>query len=144
MKKFVLLVAVCLAAIPAFAQLNVKASVKSKTIATFRMGVISVDFGSSGYKLVLVTDNQFDKPGIFYLGQDQESATKTVDDMIAILEEADTDAAVSAECGPGQECMLTVRKQLGVPVLWYKFQGCAGRQGLSMDELKKVRAAINK
>lgn len=144
MKKFVLLVAVFLAAIPAFAQLNVKASAKSKNIASIRMGVIRVSSSDAGFFLSMTTDNQFDRPGVFFLGADKESATATVDGMLAILAENDTDAMTTVECSPGVECNLYVKTQLGVPVLWFKFDGCAGRQGLSKGELERVKAAVNK
>ena len=144
MKKILLVVAVCLAAIPAFAQLNVKASTKSKQIAAFRMGVITVHLGSHGYYMALTTNNQFDKSAIFRLGEDKEAATKTLDDLMSILESGDTDTAVFVESSPGKECMLTIQKQLGVPSLWFKVDGCAGSQGLTMGELKKVRDAVNK
>ena len=144
MKKAILTLAVILMAIPAFSQLNVKSKTpKAERLTSLRMGVIELKRSEAlGYFMTMSTDNQFDKPGLFLLGETAEDAQSTVRDMISILDGGEESGTVSVKASPKVDCTLYVSKQLGVPVLWFKFDGCAGRQGLSKKELTKILESI--
>ena len=144
MKKIALLVLTVILALPLSAQLRVKAKTDLKQIGTIRMGVITV-FQSSqaGFSMSLKTTNQYDDPGIFHLGKDKESAIATLDDMLGMLEEGPTGEALSVDTGFGT-CLLKVDKQLGVTILNFSFDGCAGIQSMSKGELNKVKTMIEK
>lgn len=144
MKRILILLAVILAAVPATAQLRVKAKAESKQIGTIRTGIIRISQDEGGIYMAMTTDNQFDDPGIFNLGPDREGAAATIDDLLGILEEGDTDAMLSVESSPGHTCFVSVTKQLGVKVVRFAFDNCAGTQSMSKGELEKARKIVEK
>lgn len=144
MKKYVFILAAILLAIPASAQLNIKAKGSSKPIGSVRTGIINVFQTDSLFYISLKTDNSFDEPGVFDLGKGKEAAFATIDDMIQLISEGETGEIYQVDGGHGRTVNLSVTKQLGVRILTFSFPGCAGQQSMSKGELEKVRGIVEK
>ena len=141
MKKILLTIMIALTALPLFGQLKTKSSNKIDNLGSVRMGVITVLQSNIGISMGMTTDNRFDNPGIFVLGEDKDSAIQTLNDLIGILEGEET---VTVECAPSHECDLMPKKQLGVKTLYFYFDSCAGKQNVTRQELEKVIDIIEK
>lgn len=89
MKKIFLLIALALIGIQAQAQLNVSSTVEKGEITevcTIRSMYSRLMCHNKSYYIAGRTDNQFDDPFIFTLGQDAESSIQTLKDMLSIIE----------------------------------------------------------
>lgn len=144
MKKYLFLLVSLLIAIPASAQLNVKAKSSIKPIGSVRTGIINVFQADSLFYISLKTDNNYDDPGIFDLGKGKDAAFATLDDMVKILNDGEPGEAYQVDGGHGRTCTLVVAKQLGVRILKFSFPECAGSQSMSKGELEKVKDIIDK
>lgn len=144
MKRYLFFVIAVLLSIPASAQLNVKAKSNVKPIGTIRTGVINVFQQDSLFFISLKTNNAFDDPGIFNLGKGKESAFATLDDLVGILENGEPGEAYQVESRPGRTCTLVVGKQLGVRIVTFSFDECAGTQSMSKGEFEKVRGIVDR
>ena len=144
MKKFLSFWAIVMIALPLSAQLKQTSKVKVTTLATIRMGVITVAQSEKGISMSLTTNNRFDNPGFFFLGETKESALASIDDLIQLLDESTEGEAITVESSPGEQCQLIPQKQLGLKTIYFKFDGCAGMQNMSKAEFEKVREAIAK
>lgn len=138
------LLAVILAAVPASAQLRVKAKSEAKTLGTIRMGMIRVHQLDGLIYLSMDTNNQFDLPGIFDLGEGKEAALATVDDLVAFLAETDPEERVVVESSRDADCVLQVDIQIGIRVLRFSFTDRAGYQEMMEKDLKRIRSIIEK
>lgn len=85
MKKIILTLALALTAISASAQLNVKSKSESPTNIASAVQSRAILFHSSkiGYILAIGSDNRYDKPGKFLLGEDEDGAIKTLQGLRA-------------------------------------------------------------
>jgi hypothetical protein len=89
MKRMILLVIMMVFLFPyvGHAQLNItNKSEKIERISSARTGFISLNKQGDIYYVGLHSSNQFDNPGIFYLGKDKESSLATLNDLLTLQE----------------------------------------------------------
>lgn len=144
MKKAIIAAIAALVCVSAAAQLNVrKTRSATETIATLRTGTVRLCARDSIIYFSLPSTNQFDNPGVFYLGKNSASAIETLDDLVGLL--ADGEVGSSVEVGqPGGTVTIRVDKQIGVRVLYFDFPGQAGLASTSKGELEKMKSALVK
>lgn len=138
MKKFFMFVIVVMACvINANAQLNVTSVMKDKPqkIMTLVVGYSSFNKSSNlGYYVVMNTDNRFDKPTIFILGDDEKSAKLTLLDLEKIIKEKVAFVEVEQF---GDKFTLMYNDFASRPLV-IKMRGNAGKSWMSLNQIEKM------
>lgn len=144
MKKFFMFIVVVMACIiNANAQLNVTSVIKDKPqkIMTLQMAYSSFNKDSVlGYYIIMQTSNRFDKSTLLCLGEDDESAIQTLNDLKNLIEEG----IASVEITQGNEKItLMYRNELGVKQLILKSNKNAGQSWLTLNQIEKMITWFN-
>ena len=107
MKRLTLVVMLALFAISASAQLNVKSKTESPEKIATAVQSLAILFHSDklGYILAIGSDNRYDKPGKFLLGEDENGAIQTLQDLLDLCVNID-EQVVTVEPIPGHECTI--------------------------------------
>lgn len=137
MKKIFLLIALALIGIQAQAQLNVSSTVEKGEITevcTIRSMYSRLMCHNGSYYIAGRTDNQFDDPFIFTLGQDAESSIQTLKDMLSIIE--NKTEIVNVEQG-SKRYTISLLKMVGRYYLGIKQEGLAGDFNITIKEMEK-------
>lgn len=137
MKKIFLLIALALIGIQAQAQLNVTSTVEKGEITevcTIRSMYSRLMCHNKSYYIAGRTDNRFDDPFIFTLGQDAESSIQTLKDMLSIIE--NKTEIVNVEQG-SKKYTISLLKMVGRYYLGIKEEGLAGDFNITIKELEK-------
>lgn len=146
MKKILMALMLCLVSICGFAQLNIEGeydgSQDKKQCLTVGYQWIGYN-PSTGFSIISMTDNRFDKYGEFWLGSDKQSAILTINQLITLLSEKEKGYAVTVSDARGKKHTLSITKSFGVKSLWIKSDGCAGRYWISETQLQKCVDFIN-
>lgn len=120
------------------AQIKKTGTFQSETIASARMGVVSLKVADNVYYLAFQTTNQFDDFMILKLGQTKESAIQSIQDIIDILGNLQGNDTQYIDNGYGKEFRLY--KVMGA--LYINADGYAGSGNISKGELKKFLKAL--
>ena len=146
MKKILMALMLCLVSICGFAQLNIESeydgSQDKKQCLTVGYQWIGYN-PSTGFSIISMTDNRFDKYGEFWLGSDKQSAILTINQLITLLSEKEKGYVVTVSDARGKKHTLSITKSFGVKNLWIKSDGCAGRYWISETQLQKCVDFIN-
>lgn len=137
MKKIILLIALALIGIQAQAQLNVTSTVEKGEITevcTIRSMYSRLMVHNKSYYIAGRTDNRFDDPFIFTLGQDAESSIQTLKDMLSIIE--NKTELVNVQQG-NKKYTISLLKMVGRYYLGIKEEGLAGDFNITIKELEK-------
>lgn len=141
MKKIIIAIISAMILMPtmADAQIQKTGKVTTKTLASVRMGFVSLRMlEPSTYYLAMQTTNQFDDPMLLKLGENKESAVQSLNDLIDILDSLTGDATQYINNGFGKE--LRLWKLMGG--LYISADGYAGNANIGKSELKKFIGAI--
>ena len=122
------------------AQIQKTGSVKTETIASVRMGFVSLRKSEGRYYISFSTTNQFDDKILLKLGDNKESAIQSLNDLIDILDSLQGNAIQYIDNGYGRE--LRLWKLMGA--LYISADGYAGDANTSKGELKKFLSALQK
>lgn len=114
MKRLTLVVMLALFAISASAQLNVKSKTEGPAAIATAMQSRAILFhsGGIGYVLAVSSDNRYDKPGKFLLGDTEDGAIDTLRDLLDLCVNID-DQVVTVEPMPGCECIISAAGRKG-------------------------------
>ena len=141
MKKFII-IAMMMVLFPfaGNAQLNVKREAeKFEKIASARTGLVDLMNHDERYYIAFPTTNQFDDPFIFYLGNDKESAIKTLKDLIELCGTITKEDMLTID-NEGKELRIT--KGLA-GALYFAMDGYAGIASTVKSELNKFLKALS-
>ena len=111
---------------------------KSETILKLRGNTVRLTKTESKYWVVLPTSNRFDDPFIILLGDGEEESVATIDQMINLIDNLQTDEGVTA-MNAGRELSINKRSGMGTSVLYLQMDGYAGIAGITGKELVKIR-----
>lgn len=144
MKKFLLVIAFALIGISANAQLNVTSTVEKGEIVdvcTIRSTYSYLKCHNGSYYIAGRTDNRFDEPFIFTLGEDAESSIQTLKDMLGIID--NKTEIVNVQQG-SKKYTISLLKMVGRYYLGIKEEGLAGDFNITIKELNKCIEQIKK
>lgn len=89
MKKILYIIALLFSfSMTALAQLNIRhTELFGRTLATVRYGTCTLNESHDNlYYLIIPSDNEFDNPGLFFLGKDHASALRTMADIVDLYD----------------------------------------------------------
>ena len=139
MKKLILLIMVSLLPMVCNAQLNVTStSEKMVTLASGRMGNISMVKMGDFYFMHISSSNQFETPQSFYLGDSAESCKKTLNDLLGLIDTMGKDERVQVD-NKGKKVSLFKYSNIS---LGFDFGNDAGMFWISKQECKKFLSAM--
>ena len=142
MKRIILLVTMMVFLFPymGHAQLNItNKSDKIERISSARTGLISLNKQGDIYYVGLHSSNQFDNPGIFYLGKDKESSLATLNDLLTLQETLKKGECVDVKDISGKKISIS---QAMTGNLAFQFSDMAGICYLHKNEIKKFINAL--
>lgn len=137
MKKILLALACVLFGVTAQAQLNVTSTLEKGEITevcTIRSTYSRLMCHNGSYYIAGRTDNRFDDPFIFILGEDAESSIQTLKDMLGIIESKTE--IVNVQQG-AKKYTISLLKMVGRYYLGLKQEGLAGDFNITIKELEK-------
>lgn len=138
MKRILLIIALAILPMVCHAQLNVTRKVeKMEKLSSARLGLVSLNRQGDLFYIGLPTTNQYDDPFILYLGDGQESAMKTLEDLIGLHSTIEKGSPIVIKNGK-HEC--TISK--GVGTLNLNQEGFAGYGELAKTELQKFLKVV--
>ena len=140
MKRIYLLILALLVCTGAWAQLNVKSKTPAaediETAMESKTKLVHSE--SSGYLMLIISSNRYDKGGYFLLGEELDGAIKTLDDLLGLYDSLGDDT-VTVEPYPNRSCSIRVIRP---DWLRLKFAHQAGYCELRKKDLEKFRAAL--
>lgn len=142
MKKIIIAIISAMILMPTMANAQIKKTGENKTqtIASLRMGIVSLNHSNNGYYIAFHTTNQFDDAMILKIGDDKDSAIQSLKDLIDILETLQGDETQYIDNGYGREFRLW--KMMGT--LYISADGYAGNGNVSKGELNRLLKALQK
>lgn len=142
MKKIIIAIISAMILMPTMADAQIKKTGENKTqtIASLRMGIVSLNLSNNGYYIAFHTTNQFDDAMILKIGDDKDSAIQSLKDLIDILETLQGDETQYIDNGYGREFRLW--KMMGT--LYISADGYAGNGNVSKGELNRLLKALQK
>lgn len=144
MKKLFLIVACALVAVTANAQLNVTSTLEQGEIVdvcTIRSTYSWLKCHNGKYYIGGRTDNRYDEPFIFILGDNAENSIQTLKDMLSIIESKTEIVNVQQS---GKKYTISLLKMIGKYYLGIKEEGLAGDFNITPKELNKCIEQIKK
>lgn len=123
------------------AQIVKKSGTKIQTILETRMGHMGLYLSNGVYLFSMGTTNQFDDSMLINLGDDLESASQTMQDLIDLVDEMQKNEIVSIDNGLGKEISIS---KVGKSGLIFIADGYAGTANTSKGELQKFLKALQK
>ena len=143
MKRIILALLIALLPSVSQAQLKIKSKTEAaETICSYRTGYEKLLYSEDlGYYLCLGSTNRYDKPLLFPLGEDKESAVATLKDLLSLPEAIGNEDMITVEGFVGEQVRISVEELLGIKGINFKGEGMAGTGGITPSNLKKM---INK
>lgn len=120
------------------AQIKKTGSMKTETLVSLRMGVVTLRQSEGSYYIAMTTTNQFDDAMILKLGDTKESARQSLTDLIDILESLQGNETEFIDNGYGREFRLF--KVMGA--LYVAADGYAGNGNIGKSELNRMLKAL--
>ena len=139
MKRILIaLIAMMMFCLATEAQIKKTGSMKTETLVSLRMGVVTLNQSEGSYYIAMTTTNQFDDAMILKLGDTKESARQSLTDLIDILESLQGNDTEFINNGYGREFRLF--KVMGA--LYVAADGYAGNGNMGKSELNRMLKAL--
>ena len=143
MKKIIIAIISMMILMPtmAEAQIQVRKQTKREIIKSLRMGYVTLSKTDESYFLTMISDNQFDKAYVIFLGEGKETAAQSINSLIEVSSTIVKND--SFQFNDGNKDYRIYRGTFKSEV-WFKDDGHAGYGKTSTAELNSLLNALTK